>query len=667
MNQTSGKSIHIKLIQLLSLCLLVPMLLYCCYSYQYTRKRLGKDYQEHTISTMEATAQSISSYMEIADYTAQSLHFNTEILSLLSTNGQTLSPSRQLQITNKLFNYMQQLYGIIPDASQIRIDAYELRRMMLLTDSFQQYEKEHIYVQSERTITTPPYETYVTPTHLQYDYNFINTELDHYTLVVSLVLPVYKIPSTTELIAKLSIDIPVEVIGSMCDTLYEAKEIFYIIDKEHNIIFSSNPTLTGITTKKDFLISLASQAAETNDTVISSRRDHFLFCTPVTHSPMDWYLVKATPKSYVYHDANLFFQQSLLVLILSIVTAIALNISIILRQTRPLRQLTRYTDAIQRGNLDEHLSDYIIYTEPDEIGKLIQSIQKMMYSINHYIIREYQLELANKSIELKALQAQINPHFIYNTLQCIAAESLEQNNLELYRSITTLGQMMQYSMDTRHTCVELRQEIDNCVHYTALQKMRFSNTDVELKLDTSPDTLKLPVPKMILQPLVENAFKHGNLLKIPDACIFLQSYIKDGIFHIIVEDNGTGIRFDILEQVQKQLQKTKENLANQGVHTFIKIFNEESTSRSEQSDIQKDSHDLDADLKYMRQNMHISNHIGLCNVYTRLLLMYSSQCSLSIYPNEDCGTTIHIEITENILNSLDMGIKSAIQKEGGQP
>ena len=119
--------------------------------------------------------------------------------------------------------------------------------------------------------------------------------------------------------------------------------------------------------------------------------------------------------------------------------------------------------------------------------------------------------------------------------------------------------------------------------------------------------------------------------------------------------------------MQKQLQKTKENLANQGVHTFIKIFNEESTSRPEQSDIPKDSHDLDADLKYMRQNMHISNHIGLCNVYTRLLLMYSSQCSLSIYPNEDCGTTIHIEITENILNSLDMGIKSAIQKEGGQP
>lgn len=662
MNQISSKSIHIKLIQLLSLCLLVPMLLYCCYSYQYTRRRLGKDYQEHAVSTMEATARSISSCMEIADYTAQSLHFNTEILSLLSTNGQTLCPSRQLQITNKLFNYMQQLYGTIPDASQIRIDAYALRRMLLLTASFQQYEKEHIYVQSERTITAPPYETYVTPTHLQYDYNFINTGLDHYTLVVSLVLPVYKIPSTTELIAKLSIDIPIEVIGFMCNTLYDAKEFFYILDKEHNIIFSSNPTLTGTVSTDKTLLSLLSQAKEKTGTTISSDQDHFLFCTPVAHSPMDWYLVKVTPKSYVYHDANLFFQQSLLVLILSIATAIALNISIILRQTRPLRQLTRYTDAIQRGNLDEHLSDYVVYTKQDEIGRLIQSIQKMMYSINHYIIREYQLELANKSIELKALQAQINPHFIYNTLQCIAAESLEQNNLELYRSITALGQMMQYSMDTRHTCVDLKQEIDNCAHYTALQKMRFSNTDVELKLDNASDTLTLPVPKMILQPLVENSFKHGNLLKIPGARILLKSYVKDGIFHIIVEDNGTGIRFDILEQVQKQLQKTKENLTNQGVHTFMKIFNEESTSYFKKTDSQNKSPDLDAALKYMRQNMHISNHIGLCNVYTRLLLMYSSQCSLSIYPNDDCGTTIHIEITENILNSLDIDTKSNIQK-----
>lgn len=664
MHQTSSKSIHIKLIQFLSLCLLVPMLLYCCYSYQYTRKRLGKDYQEHTVSTMEATARSISAYMEIADYTAQSLHFNAEILSLLSTNGQSLCPSRQLQITNKLFNYMQQLYGTIPDASQIRIDAYTLRRMLLLTNSFQQYEKEHIYVQSERTITTPPYETYVTPTHLLYDYHFINTGLENYTLAVSLILPVYKIPSTTELIAKLSIDIPIEVIESMCQTLYDTKEFFYIIDKAHNIIFSSNPSLTGTVSTDQDLIALISQTSEKSGTTIDSNQNHFLFCTPVTHSVVDWYLVKVTPKSYVYHDANRFFQQSLLVLTLSIATAIALNISIILQQTRPLRQLTRYTDAIQQGNLEERLSDYVVYTKQDEIGRLIQSIHKMMYSINHYIIREYQLEIANKSIELKALQAQINPHFIYNTLQCIAAESLEQNNLELYRSITALGQMMQYSMDTCHTCVTLKQEVDNCVHYTALQKMRFSNTDVELKLELDSDILTLPVPKMILQPLVENCFKHGNLLKMPGARILLHSYIKDDIFHIIVEDNGTGIRFDVLDQVQEQLKKTKENLSNQGVHTFMKIFNEESSSHLTASDNQQKSSDLDAALKYMRQNMHISNHIGLCNVYTRLLLMYSSQCSLSIYPNADCGTTIHIEITKNILDSLDIDSISVIQKEG---
>lgn len=644
-------SIHTKLIRLLSVCLLVPMLLYCCYSYQYTRKRLGRDYQDRTVNTMEATARAISSYMEIADYTARSLHFNTEILPLLATNGQNLSPSRQLQITTKLFNYMQQLYGIIPDASQIHIDAYRLRRTMLLTDTFQQYEKEHIYVNSERTVTTPPYETYVSPTHLQYDYNFTNTELDTYALVTTLVLPVYDIPSTTHLIARLSIDIPIEVIGNLCGSLYESEEMFYILDSEHNIIFSSDPSATATVSSDADLNDLTARARSLGDTVIETGRDNLHFCVPMLDSPADWYLVKITPKSYVYRDANRFFQQSLLVLLLSIVIALTLSVSIILRQTRPLRQLTKYTDAIQRGNLDEHLSDYIVYTEHDEIGSLIQSVQKMMYSINHFIIREYQLELANKSSELKALQAQINPHFIYNTLQCIAAESLETNNLEVYRSITTLGHMMQYSMDTRHSYVELKQEVTNCVHYISLQKMRFSNADVELKLENAPETLTLLVPKMILQPLVENAFKHGNLLKIPDARITLRSYTEEGILHILVEDNGIGIRFDVLEQVQEQLRATKEGLSNQGARTFLRFFSQED-SLEQNPPRRQEPEDLDADLKNARQNLHISNHIGLCNVYMRLLLMYDNQCSLSIYPNQDCGTTIHIEITLNAIKPL---------------
>ncbi len=645
-------SIHTKLIRLLSVCLLVPMLLYCCYSYQYTRERLGRDYQERTINTMEATAKSISSYMGIADYSARSLHFNTEILPLLSVNGQNISPSRQLKITSQLFNYMQHFYGLIPEASQIRLDAYQLRRILLLTNTFRQYDREHIYVKSERTVTTPPYETYVSPTHLQYDYNFTNTELSSYALVVTLVLPIYDIPSTTQLIGKLSIDIPVEVIEEMCSPLYQEEELFYILDSDNNIIFSSNPALTATVSHDADLTALALKASASGRTAIETGQNNLHFCVPILDSPMDWFLIKTTPKSYVYQDANRFFYQSLMVLFLSIVTALALSVSIILRQTRPLRQLTKYTDAIQKGSLDEHLSDYIVYTEHDEIGSLIHSVQKMMYSINHFIIREYQLELANKSSELKALQAQINPHFIYNTLQCIAAESLETNNLEVYRSITTLGHMMQYSMDTRQSSVELNQEVTNCTHYISLQKMRFSNAQVELQLDIAPDTETLLVPKMILQPLVENSFKHGNLLKIPDARIILRSYAEDGILHILVEDNGTGIRFDVLEQVREHLKETKDGLSVQKPQTILHFFSQQDNAQQSPPSNQK-AQNLDADLRHARQNLHISNHIGLCNVYMRLLLMYDSQCSLSIYPNEESGTTIHIKIMLNAMNSKE--------------
>ena len=87
--------------------------------------------------------------------------------------------------------------------------------------------------------------------------------------------------------------------------------------------------------------------------------------------------------------------------------------------------------------------------------------------------------------------------------------------------------------------------------------MRFSNKDIRLELNNEPDTLEILVPKMILQPLVENAFKHGNLLKIPDACIQIRSFLKDQILHILVEDNGIGISFHTLAQVQEQLKNTK--------------------------------------------------------------------------------------------------------------
>lgn len=653
MNTKPYESVHIRMIKFLSVCLIVPMLIYCCYSYTATKSRLVKNYQEQTLNTMEATSHSITSYMRIADFTAKSIHFNSEILPLLKLNGQKLSPSRQLQVTNQLFGYLQQLYGIVPKATQIHLDAYKLRRLMILTDTFQQYEKEHIYVWKERKVTTPPYETYINPTHLQYDYNFTNTDLNTYAMVVTLVLPIYDIPATDEPIAKLSIDIPLDVFQSMCSPLYDEAEHFSIIDSKHHVIFSSDAAANGTLSSDPLFLTMTDQAAASGQSIIHSSRKDYYYCVPIQDSSMNWYMIKTTPKNYVYRDASIFLRHSTFLLFLSLLIALTLSVTTVMRQTEPLRQLTKYTDAIQKGNLNEHLSDYLVYTENDEIGSLIRSIQKMIYSINHFVIREYQLELANKSSELKALQAQINPHFIYNTLQCIAAESLETHNLEVYRSITTLGHMMQYSMDTRNNKVTLKQELANCSNYIRLQKMRFSNKDIRLELNNEPDTLEILVPKMILQPLVENAFKHGNLLKIPDACIQIRSFLKDQILHILVEDNGIGISFHTLAQVQEQLKNTKEELTNQGANTVLRYFTE-AEQHAKQEEPSDTSSSFETRLKNDRQNVHISNHIGLCNVYMRLLLMYNNQCQLSIYPNDECGTTIHIEI---ILNTLEEGVK----------
>ena len=117
-------------------------------------------------------------------------------------------------------------------------------------------------------------------------------------------LPLYRTPSDSELIGKLSIDIPIEVLGQMCAGLYDSQETFYLLDSQQNILFSSDPELTATAARSSKLHRLCSQAAQTSGMVIDRSDSQWYFCAPISEAPLDWYMVKSTPASYVYRDAD---------------------------------------------------------------------------------------------------------------------------------------------------------------------------------------------------------------------------------------------------------------------------------------------------------------------------------------------------------------------------
>ena len=159
MNSQRFVSIRIKLLSLLFICILVPFLVYWFFSYEYIKTSLDDEFVSQTTDTMRATGNSISDYVKLVDYTARGLYFNSEVMDILSEKEQSVSSYRLLQTESRIFDFLQTLYSSVPDASQIQLSAFNLKKSLLLQSDMQRYEKDHIYLSrngvSHANRTTP--------------------------------------------------------------------------------------------------------------------------------------------------------------------------------------------------------------------------------------------------------------------------------------------------------------------------------------------------------------------------------------------------------------------------------------------------------------------------------------------------------------------------------
>lgn len=165
-----------------------------------------------------------------------------------------------------------------------------------------------------------------------------------------------------------------------------------------------------------------------------------------------------------------------------------------------LRNATR---EIATGNLEVVVYD----RHHDEISELAQSLNTMVRDMKQLIARDYLVKIENQQATLIALQSQINPHFVYNTLESISMLALIHDHYDIVDMTQAFSMMMHYSMQSG-TLVTVEEELDNVRNYVKIQKIRFPGR-FEVYYHTEPDCLSLMIPRLTMQPLVENAFKHG--------------------------------------------------------------------------------------------------------------------------------------------------------------
>ncbi|GJM73851.1 hypothetical protein HMSSN036_60670 [Paenibacillus macerans] len=209
-------------------------------------------------------------------------------------------------------------------------------------------------------------------------------------------------------------------------------------------------------------------------------------------------LIKEIPKSYLLREANQAVTINLMLFGLALLVILTATILISIRVTAPIKRLSNYMSQVKTGNLNVD----VLPAGNDEVGLLTERFRTMMDTINNLILREYKLELSSKNNQLRALQAQINPHFLNNTLQIIGTLALELKVPQIYTLISSLAKMMHYSMHSGDRIVTLKDELEHVKAYVELQKERFENR-FAYRCEVAEPLLQVAMPKLILQPIME--------------------------------------------------------------------------------------------------------------------------------------------------------------------
>ena len=610
-------SIGQKIVADVTLLMLLFIVVFSLYIYSSMQKNAMNRYEQQVIINTEVSGGNIDHYISSMITATKSVYINHPLMEFLKDHH---SRKELEENEARITGYFKSIYYASTVASQIYLVLPEENLSIL-------YEPKQLKFSSSGisgNVNIPEMqsfaEVYVEPTHVKTDYGHHIPALERYPadeLVITVWLPISDLPADPRPIAYMAIDLPISFITENCSVINEKEETVYVVDEDNMIIASSDPE----SQMKNFLEYYPQYQRAGKDNILIKYRQQLLAETRIDSKYFDWSIIKATPARSVYALTTGQMVSMLVLFGVLAVSFLTLTSMRILKYVKSLREITRYMEKERESRSWDHekkLRDYISYSEKDEISSLIDSFQRLMDSLKEHAIQKYELKLAYTKSELKTMQAQINPHFIYNVIQCFATNALKNNNLKQYQMISSFGQMLHYAMVLEPSMVSIDKEIEYSRRYVALQQMRFEQQLV-MVYEIDPASADFRIPKMSIQPLIENSITHGNLMRKSGSVIKVKAGILDERFQLMVEDNGIPVPETTIEQIYYKVDRIRE-----------KLFYQDSSTEEKQVEA----------LKYSVREDEDHNHfIGIENVFSRLLLSFGS-CDFRIYANNISGTTV---------------------------
>ena len=384
----------------------------------------------------------------------------------------------------------------------------------------------------------------------------------------------------------------------------EAESDFYIVDDQNITLYATHPNAIA----EPLAESYASMLRESFEPTVEKKGGRIIVSQRI--NDLNWHIVSVTSTSVLLRDQQNLHLLFLAMAAMAIVVLIATSFWF---YSHTSRVLLDFIAGIRR--IDEGRSEYV--TCPDntrEFQSLTDSFNRMLRNL--YRLRQEAMdnqrkmflrELENKQTQILFLQTQINPHFLYNTLECINSAGAVYGSWEIQQMAVSLGEIMRYSIKGSNI-VTLAREIDIVISYLSIQKVRFPDK-VSLVLDIPDPLLEVRLIKLMLQPIVENCVIHGLEPTTRKCLIRISARQAGSVMTIRVSDSGKGITAEKLADIRRAIADSNSN-----------FFNE-------------------------------TNSIGLANISRRIKLFYGDAYGLTI-SSDDRGTVVEVtfpmEIDDNV-------------------
>lgn len=530
------KSIQSVIFAVLSVLLLGAVIIITVISLSYTRQSVFENSSLYTQTIIQQMNQNIDSYIDYMENTSYLVSSNEDVQKYLF--GDTADPEARDRI-------LSQFETILDSRSDILNLGIIAENGRMLINNGQHLTNQDLDIHSQEWYTNAlegRESVYLTSSHVQH---IISGERP-WVITLSRGIRNKEMGTGQEKEGVFFIDLNYSAISELCDQSMVGNQGYaFIVDADGNIVYhpQQQQLYNELQTENiDLVMNAGSDIVTWGDGI--NKKMYSISRSEKT----GWTVVDCVRVEELLRRSN--ETQSIYVLVAMGLMAVALFFSRFVAKsiTLPIQRLCDSMERVQEG--DFSVSDIVVDSE-NEIGSLTKSFNVMTQRIHELMAQNIREQEAKRKSELKALQSQINPHFLYNTLDSIIWMAEGKKNEEVVLMTASLARLLRQSISNEDELVSIGQEIEYARGYLTIQKMRYKDK-LEFRIEVEPSILNIRLIKLVLQPVIENAIYHGLKYKESRGLLLVKGFMKNGNAVLQVIDDGVGMDQETLDHIYER-------------------------------------------------------------------------------------------------------------------